>query len=126
MPSFLSADVWEMEKKLWPTDAPLETIKYFRDIWIAYDAEFGAVRATIAQVADHIEHIRDVAGIDHVGIGSDYWGMRDGPIGLEDVTGFPSLFAELIQRGWSDEDLRKLAGKNMLRVMRSVESAALE
>ena len=126
VPSFLSTDVWEMEKKLWPTDAPLETIKYIRDIWIAYDAEFGAVRATIAQVADHIEHIRDVAGIDHVGIGSDYWGMRDGPIGLEDVTGFPHLFAELIQRGWGDEDLRKLAGENMLRVMRSVESAALE
>ena len=52
--------------------------------------------------------------------------MRDGPIGLEDVTGFPHLFAELIQRGWGDEDLRKLAGENMLRVMRSVESAALE
>jgi len=126
VPSFLSTDVWEMEKKLWATDAPLETTKYFRDIWIAYDAEFGAVRATIAQVADHIERVRDVAGVDHVGIGSDYWGMRDGPIGLEDVTGFPRLFAELIQRGWSDEDLRKLAGENMLRVMRSVESAALE
>ncbi len=124
VPSFLSTDVWEMEKKLWATDAPLETTKYFRDIWIAYDAEFGAVRATIAQVGDHIEHVRDVAGVDHVGIGSDYWGMRDGPIGLEDVTGFPRLFAELIRRGWSDEDLRKLAGENMLRVMREVESTA--
>lgn len=124
VPSFLSTDVWEMEKKLWATDAPLETTKYFRDIWIAYDAEFGAVRATIAQVADHIEHVRDVAGLDHVGIGGDYWGMRDGPLGLEDVSGYPRLFAELIQRGWSDEDLRKLAGKNMLRVMRNVESTA--
>lgn len=124
VPSFLSADVWEMEEELWATDAPLETTKYFRDIWIAYDAEFGAVRATIAQVADHIEHVRDVAGVNHVGIGGDYWGMRDGPLGLEDVSGYPRLFAELIQRGWSDTDLRKLAGENMLRVMREVESVA--
>ncbi len=124
VPSFLSTDVWEMEEALWATDAPLETIKYFRDIWIAYDAEFGAVRATIAQVADHIEHVRDVAGVNHVGIGGDYWGMRDGPLGLEDVSGYPRLFAELIQRGWSDADLRKLAGENMLRVMREVESVA--
>ena len=124
VPSFLSADVWEMEEELWATDAPLETTKYFRDIWIAYDAEFGAVRATIAQVADHIEHVRDVAGVNHVGIGGDYWGMRDGPLGLEDVSGYPRLFAELIQRGWSDADLRKLAGENMLRVMREVESVA--
>ncbi len=124
VPSFLSTDVWEMEKELWATDAPLETTKYFRDIWIAYDAEFGAVRATIAQVADHIEHVRDVAGVDHVGIGGDYWGMRDGPLGLEDVSGYPRLFAELIQRGWSDADLRKLAGENMLRVMREVEFVA--
>ena len=124
VPSFLSTDVWEMEDELWATDAPLETTKYFRDIWIAYDAEFGAVRATIAQVADHIEHVRDVAGVDHVGIGGDYWGMRDGPLGLEDVSGYPRLFAELIQRGWSDADLRKLAGENMLRVMREVESVA--
>lgn len=124
VPSFLSTDVWEMEEALWATDAPLETIKYFRDIWIAYDAEFGAVRATIAQVADHIEHVRDVAGVNHVGIGGDYWGMRDGPLGLEDVSGYPRLFAELIQRGWNDTDLRKLAGENMLRVMREVESVA--
>ncbi len=70
--------------------------------------------------------IRDLAGIDHVGIGSDYWGMPDMPIGLEDVSGSPRLFAILIQRGWSDEDLRKLAGQNMLRVMRETESVAQE
>ena len=68
--------------------------------------------------------MRDVAGIDHVGIGSDYWGMVDMPVGLEDVSGFPRLFAELIERGWNDEDLRKLAGKNMLRLMREVELVA--
>ena len=75
-------------------------------------------------MADHIEPVRDVAGIDHVGIGSDFWGMPDMPVGLEDVSGFPRLFAVLIQRGWSDDDLRELAGKNTLRVMREVESVS--
>lgn len=92
----------------------------------AYDAEFGAVRASIDQLVDHIEHVRDVAGIDHVGIGSDYWGMSDGPVGLEDTSGFPLLFAALIQRGWNDDDLKKLAGQNLLRVMRQVESVAAQ
>jgi membrane dipeptidase len=77
-------------------------------------------------LADHIEHVRDVAGIDHVGIGSDYWGMPDGPVGLEDASGFPLLFAALIQRGWNDDDLKKLAGQNLLRVMRQVESVAAQ
>lgn len=113
-----------MEEGLWATDAAIDTVRAYRDIWNAYDAEFGAVRATIVQVADHIEHVSDVAGVDHVGIGGDYWGMQDGPLGLEDVSGYPRLFAELIRRGWSDENLRKLAGENMLRVMREVESVA--
>ena len=124
IPSFLSTDVWEMEKKLWATDVDIDETRELRDIWLAYDAKYGAVRASIDDVADHIEHVRDVAGIDHVGLGSDYWGMPDMPIGLEDVSGFPRLFAILIQRGWSDEDLRKLAGENTLRVMREVESVA--
>jgi len=124
IPSFLSLEVWEMEEKLWETDAAIDTVRQYRETWLAYDAEFGAVRATINDVADHIEHVRDVAGIDHVGLGSDYWGMPDMPTGLEDVSGFPRLFAALIQRGWSDEDLRKLAGENLLRAMRGAETAA--
>ncbi|MCH9694534.1 MAG: dipeptidase [Gammaproteobacteria bacterium] len=124
IPSFLSAEVWEMEDKLWATDAAIGTVREFREIWLAYDAEHGAVRASIDDVIDHIEHIRDVAGIDHIGIGSDFWGMPDMPVGLEDVSGFPRLFAALIRRGWSDEDLRKLAGENMLRAMRDVERVA--
>lgn len=126
IPSFLSKEVWEMEEKLWATDAPIGTVQEFRGMWEAYDAEFGAVRASIDDVADHIEHIRDIAGVKHVGIGSDYWGMPDMPLGLEDVSGFPRLFAELIQRGWNDEDLRMLAGGNILRVMRQVEVIAIE
>ena len=126
IPSFLSQDIWDMEEKLWATDANTETVQEFRDLWLAYDAEFGAIRATIDDVVRHIEHIRDTAGIDHVGIGSDYWGMVDMPLGLEDVSGFPRLFAALVERGWSDEDLKKLAGENLLRVMRQVEKVSAE
>jgi membrane dipeptidase len=81
-------------------------------------------RATIQDVADHIEHIRDVAGIDHVGIGSDFDGIPTYVSGLEDVSTYPTLFVELVRRGWSDDDLRKLAGRNLLRVMLEAESVA--
>ncbi len=81
-------------------------------------------RATLAQVADHIEHVRKVAGVDHVGIGSDFDGIENVPVGLEDVSTFPALFAELIRRGWSDGDLRKLAGDNLQRVLRATEATA--
>jgi len=81
-------------------------------------------KATLAQVADHIEHVRKIAGVDHVGIGSDFDGIDEGPVGLEDVSKYPNLFAELIHRGWSDEDLKKLAGANLLRVMRAAEVTA--
>jgi membrane dipeptidase len=78
----------------------------------------------IAKLADHIEYIRKVAGVDHVGIGSDFDGYITPPVGLEDVSKFPNLFAELIRRGWTDADLEKLAGKNVLRVMREAETVA--
>ena len=80
--------------------------------------------ATLKQVADHIEHVRDVAGVDHVGIGSDFDGIDTVPQGLEDVSKFPELFAELIRRGWTDGDLKKLAGQNLLRVLRGAEATA--
>ena len=82
------------------------------------------VRATLADVADHIEHVRDVAGVDHVGIGSDFDGISSYVEGLEDVSTFPALFMELARRGWSDEDLKKLAGENLLRVMQQAESVS--
>jgi membrane dipeptidase len=81
-------------------------------------------RATLGQVADHIEHVRKVAGVDHVGIGSDFDGIDTVPEGLEDVSKFPQLFAELIRRGWSDADLKKLAGGNLLRALRAAEATA--
>ena len=81
-------------------------------------------RATLAQVADHIEHVRRVAGVDHVGIGSDFDGIDETPVGLSSVADFPALFAELARRGWSDGELRKLAGENVLRVMERAEQVA--
>jgi len=78
--------------------------------------------ATLAQVADHIEHVRDVAGADHVGIGSDFDGTTDLPAGLGDVSRYPALFAELLDRGWSEDDCARLAGGNVLRVMRDAEA----
>jgi membrane dipeptidase len=81
-------------------------------------------QATITDVADHIEHVRKVAGVDHVGIGGDFDGIDTTPVGLEDVASYPRLFAELIRRGWSDADLKKLAGENVLRAMRAAEATA--
>ncbi len=80
--------------------------------------------ATLDDVVAHIEHARAVAGVDHVGIGADYDGITSVPVGLEDVSTYPALLAELSRRGWSEEDLRKLAGKNVLRVMRDAEAVA--
>ena len=81
-------------------------------------------KATLAQVADHIEHIRDVAGVDAVGLGSDFDGITEVPVGLEDVSKFPDLLAELLRRGWSEQDVKKVAGLNALRVLRAAEQVA--
>jgi len=81
-------------------------------------------RATLSQVADQIEYVRKVAGVDHVGIGGDFDGITEVVQGLEDVSTYPALFAELARRGWSDGDLRKLAGENFLRVFAQAEAVA--
>jgi membrane dipeptidase len=82
-------------------------------------------RATLSDVADHVDHLVRVAGIDHVGIGSDYDGISgDSPAGLPDVSSYPLLFAELLRRGYSEPDLRKIAGLNLLRAMREMERTA--
>jgi membrane dipeptidase len=80
--------------------------------------------ATIADVVAHIEHVRDVAGLAHVGIGGDFDGCSNLPIGLGDVGGYPALFAALRERRWSDSDLAALQRANILRVMRDVEQVA--
>lgn len=79
---------------------------------------------TIDDVVAHIEHAREVAGIDHIGLGGDYDGVATLPTGLEDVSCYPNLFAELLDRGWSEADCTKLAGANTLRVLRDAESTA--
>jgi membrane dipeptidase len=79
---------------------------------------------SIAQVADHIEHIRDVAGMEQIGIGADFDGNEHWPSDLSDVSMYPNLFAELIRRGWSDRDLKLLAGENVLRVLERAEQVA--
>ena len=80
--------------------------------------------ATVSEVADHIDHIKKVAGIDHVGIGSDYEGFRGPPDGLEDVSCYPVLLAELLKRGYSKEEIKKVAGLNVLRVLKETEKVA--
>ena len=90
----------------------------------AWRDEHPAPRATVSQVADHIDHIRDVAGIDHIGIGSDYDGTSSLPVGLEDVSTYPNLVVELLHRGYGDDEVRKILGENLLRVLRDAEAAA--
>jgi membrane dipeptidase len=95
----------------------------------AWDATAGQPRASVGDVADHIDHIRKVAGIDHIGIGADFYKASnevDMATGLGDVTCYPALFAELLRRGYSDEDVLKIAGRNHLRAMRRMEAVAAE
>ena len=90
----------------------------------ANKAEGPAPRATLAQVADHIDHIRKVAGIDHIGLGGDFDGITQVVAGLEDVSKYPDLTAELLKRGYSDEDVKKVLGLNVLRVLKQAEAVA--
>jgi membrane dipeptidase len=128
VPAFVSPEValWETQAKE-QTDAIKEVVsdsveqKRRFDEWKATHPRPSAM---LKQVADHIEHVRKVAGSDHVGIGSDFDGIDTTPEGLEDVSKFPDLFAELIRRGWSDADLKKLAGQNLLRALRAAEATA--
>jgi membrane dipeptidase len=87
-----------------------------------YEKTHPEPEATLAQVADHIDHIREVAGREHVGIGGDYDGTPGQPAGLRDVSRYPALFAELLRRGWSEADCRLLAGGNVLRVLHDAEA----
>lgn len=79
---------------------------------------------TVSDMADHVDHIRKVAGIDHIGIGGDYDGIPGGPVGMEDVAGYPALFTELARRGYSQVDLEKISSRNMMRVLRAAETYA--
>jgi membrane dipeptidase len=91
------------------------------EAWIAANP---APRATIDDVVAHIQHVRDVAGIDHVGLGGDFDGVGSLPEGVDGVDAYPRILATLMANGWSEADIRKLAGENILRVMRAVEAVA--
>ncbi|MFE2289078.1 dipeptidase [Streptomyces sp. NPDC059443] len=92
----------------------------------AFEAEHPRPVATAATVADHLDHMREVAGVDHVGIGGDFDGTAFTPAGLDDVAGYPNLIAELLTRGWSKADLAKLTWSNAVRVLRDAEAVARE
>jgi membrane dipeptidase len=89
-----------------------------------YERAHPLPEATLAQVADHVDHVRAVAGLNHVGIGGDYDGSGSFPAGLADVSRYPALFAELLARGWTEDDCAALAGGNLLRVLRAAERVA--
>jgi membrane dipeptidase len=129
VPGFLSPKVnaWnklqtaeqDRQKVAHPSDPA--AVKAAVDAWTVANP---APRATIADVADHIDHIRKVAGIDHIGIGSDFDGITQVVLDLDDVSKYPNLTAELLRRGYSDGDIKKILGQNVLRVMREVEKVS--
>ena len=129
VPGFVSGAVADYEKKRADITAdisrriPNDSAARRREL-AAWSAANVAPRATLSQVADHIDHIRRTAGIDHVGIGGDFDGISAVVVGLEDVATYPALFAELSRRGWSEADLKKLAGENVLRILREAEVVA--
>lgn len=98
-----------------------EAVETAMAAWVEANPE---PKATVSDYADHIDHVRKVAGIDHIGVGGDYDGMASGPVGMEDVTGYPALFTELARRGYSQADLEKIASRNMMRVLRAAEAYA--
>jgi membrane dipeptidase len=127
--SFVSKAVWEHDsaqdafnmdlKRRYPTDSAARS----REL-TTWNAAHPTPQATMKDVADVIDHVRQVAGVDHVGIGSDFDGITDVVVGLEDVSKFPDLFAELARRGWTEADLRKLAGDNLLRAFAQAEAVS--
>ena len=102
---------------------PNDSAAVLRDV-NAWRAAHPLPMATLAQVADQLEHVRDVAGVDHVGSGSVFDGCEDVIPGLENVSRFPYLLAELARRGWSDVDLRKVTGENFIRVFTQAEAVS--
>lgn len=106
-------------KAQWPGQP--DKVKELFDAWKVANP---APRATVRDVADHFDHVRSIAGIDHLGIGADLDGISTTPLELTSVAAYPTLFAELIRRGYTDEELKKIAGLNVLRVLRKVEEVA--
>jgi len=129
VPSFVSPDVWRWDSLRSAEEARLKTIHRGSSATVAagvtaWEAANPRPPVTVTLVADHIEHVARVAGHDHVGIGADLDGIPYTPTGLEGAETYPRLFAELIRRGWSDSNLAKLAGGNVLRALRGAEAVS--
>jgi membrane dipeptidase len=103
---------------------PLDTTPDAMRIHAAFEEAQPRPVATVATVADHLDHMREVAGVDHIGIGGDFDGTAFTPAGLDDVAGYPNLIAELLRRGWSASDLAKLTWQNAVRTLRAAEDVA--
>jgi membrane dipeptidase len=129
VPDFISNDVWKWSAERSAEEARLKAFHRNSKAEVeaglkAWDTAHPRPVVTVSTVADNVEHIVKVAGYDHVGIGGDMDGIPYTPQGLEGVQDYPNLFAELIRRGWSDENLAKLAGGNVLRALRRAEAVA--
>lgn len=127
--NFVSEDRRQMQAKKAAYQTQLESLypgmqEAIEREMTRWEAENDMPKSTLEQVADHIDHIRDMIGTNHIGIGSDYDGIQSLPTGLEDVSTLPSLFAELLARGYAEEELEKIAGLNMLRVLRAAEDVS--
>jgi membrane dipeptidase len=127
VPSFVSKAAVEWDHTLRDAMAAaglkhsdLTARKEFADTWDGPPRP----KADLSDVVAHVEHAREVAGVDHIGIGGDYDGVDELPTGLEDVSGYPNLFAALLDRGWTEEDCAKLAGENVLRALADAEDYA--
>jgi membrane dipeptidase len=130
-PSFLTEAAQQQSEELWPlmrtfmkeNDVAMGSPE-FRARLDQYYAEHPKAEATVSDVADHIDHVVELVGIDHVGLGSDFDGITETPVGLEDVSKYPNLIAEMLRRGYSEDDIRKICGENLLRVWSEVERVA--
>lgn len=129
LPGYLSEDqrVWYSRRQA--EEARLKALwqgqpDKVKEALAAWDEANETPVATVSQMADHIDHIREVAGVEHIGIGGDYDGMATGPEGMEDVSGYPVLFTELARRGYSQAELEMIASRNVLRVLREAERYA--
>ena len=119
-----SSDLWaKMREYMQEHEVAMGSPEFMQQMALYYE-ENPKVETSVSDVADHIEHIREVAGVEHVGLGGDFDGISSVVVGLEDVSTYPGLLEELSRRGWTEEELRMLAGENILRVMREAEAAA--
>lgn len=131
LPGFLNEDARQWSANRQAEQTRLEVLwqgqaEVVATAMAAWDEANPPPLASVSDMADHIDHIRQVAGIDHIGIGGDYDGMDTGPVGMEDVSGYPALFTELARRGYSQNDLEKISLRNALRALREAERVATE